>query len=198
MCSSGVCALAPLWPDVLDHKHVHTFDSVVESQLCSSTVPMKRKAAANPSDRKVATDAKTSNKSPKSSSHPPKLKGSKADSKVDCKVDSKALSERRLKQYSVAQKGKFPLTVGITGARCGDLLRGVEEASNGDVANVVLRLVAGQVAAPLIIRRSVEAELGREVLLAAVARHFGISRAAAELRPAGEVVDFLDVGTAGL
>jgi len=150
---------------------------------------MKRKAAANPSDRKVATDAKTSNKSPKSSSHHPKLKDSKADSKVDCKVDSKGLSERRLKQYSVAQKGKFPLTVGITGARCGDLLRGVEEASNGDVANVVLRLVAGQVAAPLIIRRSVEAELGREALLAAVAKHFGISRAAAELRPAGEVVD---------
>lgn len=82
----------------------------------------------------------------------------------------------------MAQKGKFPLTVGITGARCGDLLRGVEEASNGDVANVVLRLVAGQVAAPLIIRRSVEAELGREALLAAVAKHFGISRAAAELR----------------
>ena len=168
---------------------MHTFDSVVESQLCSSTVPMKRKAAANPSNRKVATDAKTSNKSPKSSSHHPKLKDSKADSKVD----SKGLSERRLKQYSVAQKGKFPLTVGITGARCGDLLRGVEEASNGDVANVVLRLVAGQVAAPLIIRRSVEAELPpaqrREALLAAVAKHFGISRAAAELRPAGEVVD---------
>lgn len=182
---------------------MHTFDSVVESQLCSSTVPMKRKAAANPSNRKVATDAKTSNKSPKSSSHHPKLKDSKADSKVD----SKGLSERRLKQYSVAQKGKFPLTVGITGARCGDLLRGVEEASNGDVANVVLRLVAGQVAAPLIIRRSVEAELGREALLAAVAKHFGISRAAAELRPAGEVVDIFlleinggmkSMGTAGL
>ena len=160
---------------------------------------MKRKAAANPSNRKVATDAKTSNKSPKSSSHHPKLKDSKAD--------SKGLSERRLKQYSVAQKGKFPLTVGITGARCGDLLRGVEEASNGDVANVVLRLVAGQVAAPLIIRRSVEAELGREALLAAVAKHFGISRAAAELRPAGEVVDIFlleinggmkSMGTAGL
>ena len=143
---------------------------------------MKRKAAANPSDRKVAKDAKTSTKSPKSSSHPANLKASKADSKVDVKVDSNGLSERRLKQYSVAN-GKVPLSVGITGARCGDLLRGLPEASNGDVANVVLRLVAGQVAAPQIIRRSVEAELGRDALLAAVAKHFGISRAAAELRP---------------
>eukprot|EP00435_Cladocopium_sp_Y103_P057265 s1592_g19.t1 len=135
---------------------------------------MKRKAAANPSGNKLlAKDAKTSKKSAKSSSQP-KLK--------DSKEESKQLSERRLKQYSMAQKGKVPLTVGLTGARCGDLLRGLDEASNGDVANVVLRLVTGQVAAPAIIRRSVEAELGRDALLAAVAKHFGISRAAAELR----------------
>jgi len=92
------------------------------------------------------------------------------------------LSERRLKQYSVAKKGKFPLTVGLTGARSGDLLRGVEDASGGDVAHVVLRLVHGTVAAPAIIRRSVEAEVGKEALLTAVAQHFRCSRAAAELK----------------
>ena len=79
-------------------------------------------------------------------------------------------------------QGKFPLTVGLTGARSGDLLRGVEDASGGDVAHVVLRLVHGTVAAPAIIRRSVEAEVGKEALLTAVAQHFRCSRAAAELK----------------
>lgn len=99
------------------------------------------------------------------------------------KPKKEGLSERRLKQYSVSAKpGKLPLTVGITGARAGDVLRGVEDASSGDVANVVLRLVSGTVSAPSIIRRSVEAEVGREALIAAVAKHFGESRAAATLR----------------
>ncbi|CAE7229477.1 unnamed protein product [Symbiodinium natans] len=90
------------------------------------------------------------------------------------KPKKEGISERRLKQYSVgSEPGKLPLTVGITGARAGDVLcqgritvptpaRGVEDASSGDVANVVLRLVSGMVSAPSIIRRSVEAEVGRE------------------------------------
>ena len=58
----------------------------------------------------------------------------------------------------------------------------MEDASGGDVAHVVLRLVRGTVAAPAIIRRSVEAEVGKEALLTAVAQHFRCSRAAAELK----------------
>ena len=119
------------------------------------------------------------------------------------KDKAEGLSDRRLKQYSAkGSKGKFPLTVGITGARAGDVLRGVEETSAGaagDTANVVLRLVSGSVAAPAIIRRSVEAEVGLERLLSAVAQQFGISKAAAELRyndfPSSEVPNHQPLGS---
>ena len=88
-----------------------------------------------------------------------------------------------LKQYRKGPGGQISLSVGLTGARVGDILRGVENPSGGDVVNVVLRVVSGvAIAAPAIIRRSAEAEFGREALIEAVAKHFGISKAAAELR----------------
>ena len=86
------------------------------------------------------------------------------------------------KQYRKGHAAQILLSVGLTGARVGDLLRGLEHASGGDVMNVVLRVVSGVISAPAIIRRSAEAEFGREALIEAVAKHFGISRAAAELR----------------
>eukprot|EP00437_Effrenium_voratum_P007330 CAMPEP_0181435760 /NCGR_PEP_ID=MMETSP1110-20121109/20500_1 /TAXON_ID=174948 /ORGANISM="Symbiodinium sp., Strain CCMP421" /LENGTH=1270 /DNA_ID=CAMNT_0023559307 /DNA_START=15 /DNA_END=3827 /DNA_ORIENTATION=- len=125
---------------------------------------MKRKAPAHPTK-----DVK-------------KAKGQSRQSSTVASKSEKGLSERRLKQYSSAKSGKLSLSVGITGARAGDMLRGVEGASNGDVANVVLRIVSGVVAAPSIIRRSVEAEVGREALVDSVSKHFGISKAAAGLR----------------
>ena len=94
-------------------------------------------------------------------------------------------SERRLKQYR-GQAG-ITMSVGITGARAGDLLRGVPGMSSGDTANVLLRLDTGEVKAPGIIRRTLEEELGREVVVVAFAKHFGISHsAAAVLCPAIE------------
>ena len=94
-------------------------------------------------------------------------------------------SERRLKQYR--DKAGVTMSVGITGARAGDLLRGVPGMSSGDTANVLLRLDTGEVKAPGIIRRTLEEELGRDVVVAAFAKHFGISHsAAAVLWPAIE------------
>ena len=91
-----------------------------------------------------------------------------------------AISARRLKQYAGKNKtGPVPITVGLTGARAGDILHGCSE----DTANVVLRIDTGTIAAPLIIRNSVEHEVGRDNVIAAVAKHFGIaSTAAAEMR----------------
>ena len=72
-----------------------------------------------------------------------------------------------------------PITVGLTGARAGDILNGCSD----DTANVVLRVDTGTIAAPSIIRRSVEHEVGRDKVIAAVAKHFSIaSTAAAEMR----------------
>ena len=138
----------------------------------SKTMPAKRKASSA-----VAAAAP---KKAKSVGRPSKQ--CSAFQRVVVGKDVPPLSERRLKQYSVAKAGKFPLTVGITGARADDTLRGVEDASSGDVANVVLRIESGVVSAPSIIRRSVEAEVGRDVLIDAVSKHFRISKAAAELR----------------
>ena len=109
-------------------------------------------------------------------------KKTKSEGSMQCSDGKNGLSERRLKQYSVGKSGRVPLTVGITGARADDVLRGVEEASSGDVANVVLRIHSGVVSAPSIIRRSVEAEVGRDALVETVAKHFSISKAQAELR----------------
>ena len=93
-------------------------------------------------------------------------------------------SERRLKQYR-GQAG-ITMSVGITGARAGDLLRGVPGMSSGDTANVLLRLDTGEVKAPGIIRRTVEDELGRDAVVAAFAKHFGVSRSVAAVEPAIE------------
>ena len=94
-------------------------------------------------------------------------------------------SERRLKQY--CDQAGVTMSVGITGARAGDLLRGVPGMSSGDTANVLLRLDTGEVKAPGIIRRTLEEELGRDVVVVAFAKHFGISHsAAAVLWPAIE------------
>ena len=99
-------------------------------------------------------------------------------------------SERRLKQYrgSSAENG-VRMTVGMTGARAGDTLRGVEGMSSGDTANVLLRLKTGVVDAPGIIRRTIEDEIGREAVVAAFAKHFGISNSVAALRYADSPVD---------
>ena len=90
-------------------------------------------------------------------------------------------SERRLKQYR--GEAGITMSVGITGARAGDLLRGM---SSGDTANVLLRLDTGVVKAPGIIRRTLEEELGRDVVIAAFAKHFGISHSAAAVLLAGD------------
>ena len=90
------------------------------------------------------------------------------------------ISARRLKQYAGKNKTEpVPITVGLTGARAGDILNGCSE----DTTNVVLRIDTGTIAAPLIIRDSVEHDVGRDNIIAAVAKHFGItSTAAAEMR----------------
>ena len=89
------------------------------------------------------------------------------------------VSQRRLKQYAGSGKtGSIPITVGLTGARAGDILNGWCD----DTANVVLRIDTGTIAAPAVIRRSVEHEVGREKVIASVAKHFGIATAAAEMR----------------
>jgi hypothetical protein len=90
------------------------------------------------------------------------------------------VSARRLKQYcGQGGGGKFlEITVGLTGARAGDVLHGC----SGDTANVVLCIDTGVIAAPIIIRQSVEAEAGIEKVVASVAKHFGISNTAAALR----------------
>ena len=93
-------------------------------------------------------------------------------------------SERRLKQYR--GEAGITMSVGITGARAGDLLRGVPGMSSGDTANVLLRLDTGVVKAPGIIRRTLEEELGRDVVVAAYAKHFGISHSAAAVLLAGD------------
>jgi hypothetical protein len=93
-----------------------------------------------------------------------------------------AVSQRRLKQYTQGVKSSakpgLAITVGLTGARAGDTLHGCAE----DTKNVVLHVDTGVVAAPSIIRRSVEAEVGRDALLAAFAKHFGLPASAAALR----------------
>lgn len=95
-------------------------------------------------------------------------------------AETGAISARRLKQYAGKNKDEVvPITVGLTGARAGDILNGCSD----DTANVVLRIDTGTIAAPLIIRRSVEDEVGRDNVIAAVAKHFCIaSTAAAEMR----------------
>eukprot|EP00746_Dinoflagellata_sp_MGD_P007999 gnl/MRDRNA2_/MRDRNA2_115939_c0_seq1.p1 gnl/MRDRNA2_/MRDRNA2_115939_c0~~gnl/MRDRNA2_/MRDRNA2_115939_c0_seq1.p1 ORF type:complete len:1300 (-),score=258.95 gnl/MRDRNA2_/MRDRNA2_115939_c0_seq1:153-4052(-) len=91
------------------------------------------------------------------------------------------LSERRLKTYKVSEE-HLEISVGLTGARAGDILHGLASSSSGDTANVVLRLDSGLVCAPAIIRRSIEAEVGKDKLIASIARHFSCSKASAELR----------------
>ena len=94
------------------------------------------------------------------------------------------VSERRLKQYCGANEDNVQVSVGLTGARAGDVLRGVvsDNVSGSDTANVVLRIDSGTVHAPGIIRRSVEDTAGRERVVAAFAKHFGMSVSAAEMR----------------
>lgn len=81
------------------------------------------------------------------------------------------------------------MNVGMTGARTGDVLCGVANASSGDTANVLLRIETGEVPAPGIIRRSVEEAVGRERVIAAFAMHFCCSHATAEIRYADCPVD---------
>lgn len=81
------------------------------------------------------------------------------------------------------------MNVGMTGARAGDLVRGVAGMSSGDTANVLLRIDTGEVAAPGIIRRTIEDELGRDAVVVAFAKHFGVSHSAATLRYADCPVD---------
>ena len=91
-------------------------------------------------------------------------------------------SQRRLKQYQGAGKDSVSMNVGVTGARAGDLLRGVSNASSGDTANVLIRIDSGVVPAPGIIRRSIEDSIGRDKVVQAYAKHFGCSLSTAALR----------------
>ena len=108
------------------------------------------------------------------------------------KQQQQGLSDRRLKQYS----GKHKVTVGLTGARAGDELHGLP---GGDCSDVVLRVHSGVVRAPAIIMRSLIEEVGSDRVVASVARHFGLSNAAAELRmhdfPTYEDANHLPLGS---
>ena len=100
---------------------------------------------------------------------------------------AKEPSERRLKQHC-GKEGAM-MTVGLTGARAGDLLRGVSGMSSGDTANVMLRIDSGVVPAPGIIRKSIEDEVGKEAVIAAFAKHFGLSNSVAAMRYADCPID---------
>lgn len=108
--------------------------------------------------------------------------GSSTAERGDAPVDDQA--PQVLKQYSgrtgPSKSAQPLLSVALTGARAGDLLAGIASESGGDTANVVLRIDAGVVAAPAIVRRSIEAEVGRERLVASMARKFRVSLATAE------------------
>lgn len=82
--------------------------------------------------------------------------------------------EPKKKKMKRTAAGHLLLTVGLTGARAGDTLEGCAEDSQG----VVLRIATGIVHAPGKILRQVP----REEVVTSIAKHFGISRAIAELR----------------
>ena len=133
---------------------------------------------ASKGQKRSATKTKTKAKPPKKPKRA--AQGSAAAAAAAADGDGGAVvSQRRLKQYAGSGKtGPIPITVGLTGARAGDILNGWCD----DTANVVLRIDTGTIAAPAVIRRSVEHEVGREKVIASVAKHFGIATAAAEMR----------------
>lgn len=80
--------------------------------------------------------------------------------------------------YLDAKKQTIALHVGLTGARDGARLVG----TSVDTASVVLRVVGGSLSAPGARRSATEAAVGRDVMVASVARHYGLSKARAAQR----------------
>ena len=70
------------------------------------------------------------------------------------------------------------VTVGLTGAREGDILQGCAPDTN----NVILRVERGIMEAPYCIRQAVEAQVGRDTIIQRMAQQFGLSNATAAMR----------------
>ena len=145
-----------------------------KSPMPSAKTSKRPASTSAPAAENHSVDQRSTRPSSGKASKRTKSTGSASD------AESGAISARRLKQYAGKNENEsVPITVGLTGARAGDILNGCSD----DTANVVLRIDTGAIAAPSIIRRSVEHEVGRDKVIAAVAKHFGIaSIAAAEMR----------------
>lgn len=157
-----------------------------KAKTSKKTKPKGRKKATKPPAKVVSSSTsgepkrepkknrKQDNQQPASDdSNTPKKKRAKKEAAKPAPSVSDATAKRLVKKHFDGQ-----VSVGLTGAREGDVLQGC----HADTQNVLLKVDTGTIEAPFCVREAVEAHVGVDTIVQQMAKQFGWSRAVAALR----------------